>query len=625
VVCRLLVVPAPPRGAPPRGSVAASLLGRLRTLAGEALGPDARVVAVTAGGAIAFGWDAEGPRAPEAMGLEASAWAVANVAAVLGPRLPVGQWLARSESLLLARDPVRSELYAAVVHAPLADPTGAARLLARLTSGQGAPPEAWPAHAAVVDWPPQAETRSRAGEWSRARPAGVPSAAVHAALAELLDDHSALPSSPEGLAGNLAARRGRSAVPWLLNLLANELEYESGGVRLRSLPPEVHLSLTDACNIECGFCTYTHEHALGGAVALDDIEGLGFLGSLHTLRLSSGLGEPTMVRDLPRIVRHLQRTHPHLRLNFFTNGLALGRQELVDALVGRVTWINVSLNAATRESWRDICGTDGFDRLCGSVAALRDAKRAAGSVHPLLYGSAVVTRRVVGELPRLPALCRELGIDRLTLIPFFALGFEHLGKLGAEDALEACRPEYDGVYDAILAEGERHGVSIELPLPAPRRQADFGLERRGFHDFAGIGQEEPLGLGRLVKGLFQPEGSNPLCHWLWRLALIGRVDRTHLRRGRSTHFLYPCLGPLVTVDFSDRTAFHFSGPGGLAEAWNHPVFTFLRAAQKRHGDSRVCDLCRAGDTREPARFQAISEALGQWSPAAPQVMGGISR
>ena len=76
----------------------------------------------------------------------------------------------------------------------------------------------------------------------------------------------------------------------------------------------------------------------------------------------------------------------------------------MDALVGRVTWINVSLNAATRATWRDVCGTDGFDRLCGSVAALRDAKRATGNVHPLLYGSAVVTRRVVAELPRLPAL-----------------------------------------------------------------------------------------------------------------------------------------------------------------------------------------------------------------------------
>jgi MoaA/NifB/PqqE/SkfB family radical SAM enzyme len=453
----------------------------------------------------------------------------------------------------------------------------------------------------------------------------VPVAALNTALAEVLGDDAATPASPEGLAERLAERGARSSVPWIFNLLANELEYDSGRVRLCSLPPEVHLSLTSGCNIECGFCSYTHEGALFDAVSLDAIETLGFLGSLHTLRLSSGLGEPTMVRDLPRIVRHLERAHPHLRLNFFSNGLALGREELVDALVGRVTWINVSLNAATRETWRDVCGTDGFDRLCGSVAALRDAKRATGNVHPLLYGSAVVTRRVVAELPRLPALCRRLGIDRLTLIPFFAFEFEHIGKLGPEDTLDACRPQYDRVYDSILAEADRHRVSIELPLPAPHRRADFGLERRGYHDFARIGHEEPLLVGRLVKGLFQPEAPNPLCHWLWRLALIGRVDRRHVGRARSSHFLYPCLGPLVAVDFSDRTAFHFSEASGLADAWNHHVFTFLRTAQKRHGDSRVCDLCRVGDTREPARFPAIREALGQWSPSVPQVTGPISR
>ena len=603
------------------------LLDRMQALACEALGPGARVLAVTARGEPAFTWDAEGARSARSSGLEASNWLLANLAGALGPPLPAEEWLARRDPLLLAGDPARGELYAAVVRSPLRDAGATARVLSGLAAGPLASPGAWPPSASVQAFPSHRETRSPAAEppGGRGRPSGVPPAALNTALAEVLGDDTPVPGTPEELAGVLAERRDRSAVPWIFNALASELEYESGQPRLRSLPPEVHLSLTSGCNIECGFCTYTHEGALFDAVALQEMESLGFLGSLHTLRLSSGLGEPTMVRDLPRIVRHLERAHPHLRLNFFTNGLALGREELVDALVGRVHWINVSLNAATRETWRLVCGSDGFDRMCSALAALRDAKRAAGSVHPLLFGSAVVTRQVVEELPRLPGLCRQLGIDRLTLIPFFALEFGGAGKLGPQDALEGCRPHYDRVHDQVVAEAERHRVSIELPLPAPQRDASFGLELRGFHDFAGIGHEDSLRVGRLVKGLFGPEGPNLFCHWLWRMALIGRVDRRHLGRARSTHFLYPCLGPLVTVDFSDRTAFRFSGAQELAEVWNHPVFTFLRSAQKRPGDSRVCDLCRGGDTREPARFGAIREALGQWSAEAPQVMGGISR
>jgi hypothetical protein len=43
-----------------------------------------------------------------------------------------------------------------------------------------------------------------------------------------------------------------------------------------------------------------------------------------------------------------------------------------------------------------------------------------------------------------------------------------------------------------------------------------------------------------------PEGAH--CHFLWRQAAVGSVTRTHASANEDTHYLYPCLGPLATVD-----------------------------------------------------------------------------
>lgn len=621
-----VVVPAPALPAA-GGGLAGLILDRIAALARDALGVDARVLALARDGRPLLVWSEDGWRtAPSRPRLLRERTLLVNVAALLSAPGDAAEWPAAGRGRRrLAVDLGRGEAYASVGDAPFDEASLrlAAWLVERERPADGRPP--LPEGTAITPFPPHADMRSpSAGATDRGRASALSPAVVNAALVEILDAGIARPSGTDALAEALVMLRGRSTVPWLFNLLANEVEYEAGRAELQSLPPEVHLSLTSGCNIECGFCTYTHDKALFDTTGLEDVESIGFARHTHTLRLSSGLGEPTMVRALPQMVELLAGRFPHLRMNFFTNGLSLGREALVQALVDRVTWINVSLNAATRGTWKEVCGTDGFDRMCGAVASLRDAKRAARRVHPLLFGSAVVTRRSLGDLVRLPELCRRLGVDRLTLIPFFALEFDGPGKLGPEDALDGCRPEYDASYEAIVAEAERHRVSLELPLPSTERRACFGLELRRFHDFARIGHEDALVIGPLVRGLLSPPAP-ALCHWLWRLALVGRVDTRHRARAATSHFLYPCLGPLVTVDFSEQMAFRFSGEGELASVWNHPTLRFLRAAQRRPGASEVCDLCRAGDTRQPAAFAALKRSLAQWPLPPGQTTAGMSR
>jgi hypothetical protein len=453
-------------------------------------------------------------------------------------------------------------------------------------------------------------------------------AALNSALAELLDypfDLRPGGRAPHLLRSALVAQRQHSAVPWVFNALINHIEYRTGEPTLASFPPEVHLALTGACNIECGFCSYSHKKAYFEYAGLAEVERLDFLGHLSTLRLSSGLGEPTLNPHLPAILHFLADRYPHLVLNFFTNGTTLGRHGLIEAIVHNVTWFNVSLNNADRKSFQEMAGKDLFDRVCANLRQLHQAKLSANSVFPLVHGSMVLTTQSVAELPRMPALCRALGIDRFTAFPFASLQSDC--HYGAAETLDKCRDVYDALYAETVAEAARHQVSIEIPPPSDDKRLRFGLEVRPLFDHARI-EEQANPAALLVDDLVYDHLPRPNCPQIWQTASIGARFRVH--EGTASHFLYPCLGPLCTVDYSKELAFDFPGTAGFLDLWNHPIFVKLRKAQRTPGLSPVCDICRGCDTRHPDTFATLNAALKHMRPQpvllpAPQLIGRISR
>jgi molybdenum cofactor biosynthesis enzyme MoaA len=437
---------------------------------------------------------------------------------------------------------------------------------------------------------------------------------VNTALAEILsapEDTGPVAGRPERMAEALARQRGASRVPWVFNSLLNEIEYRIGRVEPESVPPEVHLSVTGACNIECRFCAYEHRIARPEMVEVAQVARLDFLRFVQTFRLHSGLGEPTANRHLPALVAYVADRFPNVGMNFFTNAVTLDRPGLVETLVGRVRWINASLNAAGRETWRDLCGTDRFERVCGALRTLHQAKRAAGSLHPLVFGSMVLTRANVADLPRMPALCRQLGIDRLSAFPYFGLGYHGQDKYGPEMTLQACRNQYDDLYWSTVREAEAHDITLEIPLPGAQQRIAFGVEARPVHDFARIESNE-WKLGRFVWHLDYGAPPARYCHFLWRSAGIGSVNRTMRAQGE-THYLYPCIGPLSGLDLSERAAFRFPGRDGFMRLWRNPVFSLLRRAQREPGLSPVCDMCRDTDTRDPQQHPRLERLVAEFA------------
>lgn len=397
----------------------------------------------------------------------------------------------------------------------------------------------------------------------------------------------------------------RSRTPWVFNTLLNTLEYSAGKSVLTSVPPEVHVSSTGMCNLTCLFCSYTPEIGKPGYLSKADLQTLTVLRCAKTLRLSAGLGEPTLNPHLIEVLEWVAAEHPHIAMNFFTNGVAL-TSLLQQALIQtKVSWINVSLNAVTAESWRQFCGTDDFAAVVDNLTELKNRKRKCRSVLPLVFCSIVLTRHSIHELPALPELCAKLGIDRFSGFPFFAFGYGGADKYGDKDCFQPDDPCYAELYTKTLQEAKKYGISMELPLPGLCPSDSSIIINRPLHDFGKIEQNEHR-LDKLLLELLST-GKKP-CFFLWRQASIGSVNRT-LGDVAASHYLYPCLGPLSGVDFAKVTPVDFSAPLDFFARWNHPVFVRLRRAQKIQGLCTVCDLCMVSDTRDPELFPLLNERM----------------
>ncbi|QYD70187.1 radical SAM protein [Paraburkholderia edwinii] len=419
-------------------------------------------------------------------------------------------------------------------------------------------------------------------------------------------------NGPEHMVDALLQHHRHSEVPWIFNALINEIEYRLGVATPQSFPPEIHLSLTGACNLECRFCAYTKSNAIYRFSDLEKIARLDFLRHVRTLRLSSGLGEPTLNKSLPEVIDFLARTYPQLGLNFFTNGIALHRPGLIESLLNQVRWINVSLNASNAESWKLQHQADRFDLVCGNLKKLKDSKRDSGALYPLVFGSMVLNGKNVEDLPKMPALCRELGIDRLTAFPYSALGYRTVSHtFGPELTLENFRAEYDAIYDEIVHEAAIHKVSLEIPSPLTRKKVRFGLEVRSFYDFAMIEKNE-WQLAKLVDAFFEPAAEDGFCSFLWRIGCIGSTHKGN-RNQHTSNYMYPCIGPLAGAELSEANPFDFPAEHGFSALWNNPVFTHLRAAQKQRGICAVCDKCRCSDSRDAETFPAFEQLVAEFT------------
>ena len=213
------------------------------------------------------------------------------------------------------------------------------------------------------------------------------------------------------------------------------------GAQAERRPVCIYLETTNRCNLLCTTCPRTYEELEPPAdmswelftSIVDQVPDLA-RAVLH------GVGEPMLVKNLPKMVRYLKDRGTYVLFN--TNGTVLNERNgraLIDAGLDE---LRVSLDAANAKSYRAIRGKDYFNRILRNVRVFRNLQEREGKEQPRVSAWLTGLKETIDELPAFVKVAAEIGVKEVYLqrLVFFE-----------KDAVGHARPD-QALYEQMTRE-----------------------------------------------------------------------------------------------------------------------------------------------------------------------------
>ena len=153
------------------------------------------------------------------------------------------------------------------------------------------------------------------------------------------------------------------------------------GVAPDSDPVCLYLETTNRCNLLCTTCPRTYAELEPPA----DLSWELFTKIVDQIpnvqrAVLHGVGEPMLVKSLPRMVKHLKERGTYVLFN--TNGTLLNERNGRALIAAGLDELRVSLDASNAASFRRIRGKNYFDRILRNVRAFRALQDREGHHSP---------------------------------------------------------------------------------------------------------------------------------------------------------------------------------------------------------------------------------------------------
>lgn len=225
-------------------------------------------------------------------------------------------------------------------------------------------------------------------------------------------------------------------------------------------PVCLYLEVTNRCNLLCTTCPRTFEELEPPA---DMSWGL-FTRIVDQLPqvprvVLHGIGEPLLVRGLPRMIRYLKARGTYVLFN--TNGTALTAKKGEELIASGLDELRVSIDAADAATFRQVRGRDYFNRLVRQVGGFTARLRALGQERPRVSLWLTGLKETVGQLPAFVELAHTLGVPEVHLqrLVFFP---DSQGMARPDSALfESLSAEEAAVIRAAEERARALGVSFD--------------------------------------------------------------------------------------------------------------------------------------------------------------------
>ncbi|HEX4366144.1 MAG TPA: radical SAM protein [Rhodopila sp.] len=225
-------------------------------------------------------------------------------------------------------------------------------------------------------------------------------------------------------------------------------------------PVCLYLEVTNRCNLLCETCPRTFEDLEPPADMswelftriVDQVPNVARV-VLH------GVGEPMLVKALPRMIRYLKDRGTYVLFN--TNGTLLNPKKFQEIIDTGLDELRVSLDAADRASYAAIRGKDFFPRIVRDVGKFTRYQQQMGVENPKVSLWLTGLKETVEQLPAFVRLSASMGVREVHLqrLVFDEAGF---GKARGEFSLfEQTRDDEQAAIEEAQAIGVELGVTLD--------------------------------------------------------------------------------------------------------------------------------------------------------------------
>lgn len=332
--------------------------------------------------------------------------------------------------------------------------------------------------------------------------------------------------------------------------------FEQLGPELKSVvdsePVCLYLETTNRCNLPCTTCPRTFEELEPPAdmnwelftKIVDQYPKIARV-VLH------GIGEPLMVRDLPRMVSYLKARGTYVLFN--TNSTLLNARKGRELVEAGLDELRVSLDAAEPAAFKIVRGLDSFDRIVANVRSFITLQKEMKVTVPRVSLWLTGLKETVKQLPAFVKLAHQIGVPEVYLqrLVYFPDG---QGLARAESSL----------FEQVTAEEDR------LIREAEQLAASLGIA------FDASGATEP-GTSLKKKDSAQPWS---LCRRPWTLMYFTAHGRA----------LPCCIAPFSLRGYDSFTLGNATQQT-LAEIWNGAKYQEFRRALQTSQPPPSCANC----------------------------------
>jgi len=241
------------------------------------------------------------------------------------------------------------------------------------------------------------------------------------------------------------------------NRSLNRLEMLAKWPELRSYPLRCYFETTNRCNLRCRMCGQSFFRGERVDMPREAIAQIAPLFHFMDDVSIFGYGEALLVDYIPDL---LDAIPPHVNSWLVTNGLLLTAERNRMLIAHGLKTLYISIDAASRETYRFVRGADAYDRVVAQVADLQEQKRALGSPTPRLTLTFVAMRRNIEELPEFVRLARRLGIERV--IADYLVAYSDDMR---EQSLFYDQEHSDRMVEEAMRVAREDGVDLTAPIP----------------------------------------------------------------------------------------------------------------------------------------------------------------